>query len=172
MIVRFPLTLPAVPSLHLRPASVADTPVILALIRGLAEYERLPEECTVTEEQLRASLFGEYPQAEVILARLDDDVAGFALFFHNYSTFLGRHGLYLEDLFVWPRFRGQGIGRALLSRLARIALDRGCGRFEWSVLDWNEPAIGFYKRLGAVAMNDWTVYRVTDSALERLAGDA
>ncbi|HET6680885.1 MAG TPA: GNAT family N-acetyltransferase [Gemmatimonadaceae bacterium] len=160
------------PSLHLRPARVEDTPVILALIRGLAEYERLPHECTVTEEQLRASLFGEHPQAEVILARLDDEVAGFALFFHNYSTFVGRHGLYLEDLFVWPRFRGQGIGRALLSRLARIALDRGCGRFEWSVLDWNAPAIRFYQRLGAVAMNDWTVYRVTDSALERLAGEA
>lgn len=151
------------------PARVEDTPAILALIRGLAEYERLPDECTVTEAELRSSLFGERPQAEVILARLGDEVAGFALFFHNYSTFLGRHGLYLEDLFVWPRFRGQGIGHELLSHLARLALERGCGRFEWAVLDWNEPAIRFYERLGATAMTDWTVYRVTDSALERLA---
>ena len=123
----------------------------------------------VTAADIRASLFGEQPQAEVLIAEVGDDAAGFALFFHNYSTFLGRRGLYLEDLFVFPAHRGRGVGRALMGRLAQVAIERNCGRFEWWVLDWNEPAIRFYESLGARAMSDWTVYRLTGEPLARLA---
>ena len=156
-------------TISIRFATVEDVPLILKLIRGLAEYERLASEAVVTEAGLRKSLFGERPQAEVIIAELGGQPAGFALFFHNFSTFVGKHGLYLEDLFVFPEFRGHGIGRALMARLARIAVERDCGRFEWWVLDWNQPAIGFYESLGARAMSDWTVYRLTGDPLTRLA---
>jgi GNAT superfamily N-acetyltransferase len=158
-------------SLTIRPATVADAALVLAFIRDLAEYERLPHEVVATEELLRETLFGPAPGAEVLLAELDGEPAGFALFFHNFSTFLGRRGLYLEDLLVRPAARGRGVGRALLARLAAIARERECGRFEWSVLDWNESAIGFYRALGAVPMEDWTVYRVTGAALDRLADE-
>jgi GNAT superfamily N-acetyltransferase len=154
---------------RVRFATPDDVPVILACIRGLAEYERLGHEVVATEALLRETLFGPKPAAEVILALRGDEPAGFALFFHNYSTFLARPGVYLEDLFVFPQFRGQGLGRLLLARLARIALDRGCGRLEWSVLDWNADAIGFYQSLGAQAMTDWTVNRLSGDALQALA---
>ncbi len=153
----------------LRFATPDDVPVILSCIRGLAEYERLAHEVVATEELLRETLFGARPAAEVILAFEGEEAAGFALFFHNYSTFLARAGVYLEDLFVFPRFRGRGLGRILLARLARIALDRGCGRLEWSVLDWNVDAIRFYRSVGAQAMSDWTVNRLTGGALRALA---
>lgn len=154
----------------IRPATRADVPVILELIRGLAEYERLAHECIATEAALEATLFGERPGAEVLIATADGTPAGFALFFHNYSTFLAKRGIYLEDLFVQPAFRGRGIGKRLLAHLAQVALDRDCGRLEWSVLDWNVDAIRFYESLGAKAMDEWTVYRVTGEALGRLAG--
>lgn len=153
----------------IRPATVADVPLILDCIRGLAEYERLPHEVVATEDRLRRTLFGARPAAEVLLAHCGTEPAGFALFFHNYSTFLALPGIYLEDLFVRPEHRGSGIGGQLLAELARLAVDRDCGRLEWSVLDWNEPAIRFYQRLGAVAMDDWTVFRVTGEALLQLA---
>ncbi|HEU5358925.1 MAG TPA: GNAT family N-acetyltransferase [Gemmatimonadales bacterium] len=156
-------------ALTIRSATAADVPLILRFIRGLAEYERLLDECVATEALLRTSLFGPRPDAEVVIASLDDRPAGFALFFHSYSTFLARRGLYLEDLFVLPEFRGKGVGKALLRHLARLAVDRGCGRFEWAVLDWNESAIEFYESLGAVAMGDWITYRLTGEALARLA---
>lgn len=149
--------------------------MILELIGELAEYERLRHEVVATEDDLRRTLFGERPAAEVVLAEVEGAASpvGFALFFHNYSTFLGRPGLYLEDLFVRSAWRGRGIGRRMLEHLARIAVERGCGRFEWWVLDWNEPAIRFYRSIGAVPMDEWTVQRVTGAALERLArGDA
>jgi GNAT superfamily N-acetyltransferase len=151
-------------------ATVSDVPVILQMIRDLAEYERMADEVVATEAGLRESLFGLRPDAEVLIAYTDGQPAGFALYFHNYSTFVGRRGLYLEDLFVKPAFRGRGIGKRLLVELARIAIDRGCGRFEWTVLDWNEPAIGFYKSLGARSMDAWRIFRVTGDALTRLAG--
>ena len=157
---------------RVRPAVPDDAPLVVDLIRGLAEYERLAHECHATEERVRESVFGPEPDAEVVIAELDGRPAGFALFFHNYSTFLARRGLYLEDLFVYPEFRGRGVGRALLAHLARLAVERGCGRFEWWVLDWNAPAIGFYESLGAVPMSDWTVYRLAGDALRRLAGEA
>lgn len=153
-------------------AAAEDTPLILSFVRELAEYEKLSHEVVATEEALRDSLFGERPFAEVLLTFVEDEPAGFALFFHNFSTFLGKPGIYLEDLYVRPEHRGTGAGRALLSYLARLAVERGCGRLEWWVLDWNEPAVGFYKRIGARAMDDWTVYRLTGDALERLAGGA
>ena len=153
------------------PAVEADVPLILDLIRDLAEYEKLSDQVTATEADIARSLFGEQPRAEAVIARLDGEAIGFALFFHNYSTFLGRPGLYLEDLYVRPAFRGRGFGRRLLVHLARIAVDRGCGRFEWSVLDWNAPAIAAYRRAGAVPLEDWTVYRLTGDALKRLAGE-
>ena len=153
----------------LRSATPADTPLIVELIRGLAEYEKLAHECVATEERIRETLFGPKPQAEVVIAFLGNAAAGFALFFQNYSTFLARRGIYLEDLFVFPRFRGHGVGKALLRHLAKVAVERDCGRFEWSVLDWNESAIGFYKSIGAVAMDGWTTYRLTGDALKRLA---
>lgn len=145
----------------LRPARVEDVPVILALIKGLADYERLADQAVATREQLEATLFGPRPFAEVVLADDGDEVVGFALFFHNYSTFRGRPGLYLEDLYVIPERRGRGIGRALLLHLKEIAIARGCGRMEWSVLGWNEPAIGFYLKLGAEVMEDWRICRIS-----------
>jgi len=150
-------------------AEKEDTPLILEFIQGLAEYERLRDSCVATEEKLRDTLFSARPDAEVIIARLDGEPMGFALFFHNYSTFLAQRGMYLEDLFVKPAARGKGIGYALLSELARIAVERNCGRLEWAVLDWNELAIDFYHRIGAKAMNEWTVFRLTGDALEKLA---
>ena len=157
---------------RIREASEEDVPLILSLIRELAEYERLSHEVVATEEGLRESLFGERRYAEVLVAEQGGAPAGFALFFHNFSTFLGKPGIYLEDLYVKPEFRGAGIGKELLAHLARLAKRRDCGRLEWWVLDWNEPSIGFYKRLGAVPMDDWTVYRVSGSALEDLASEA
>ncbi len=146
-----------------------DVPTIFGLIEGLAEYERLSHEVTATEEALRDHLFGERRYCEVLMAEADGRAVGFALFFHNYSTFLTKPGIYLEDLFVLPEERGRGYGKALLSCLARVAVERGCGRLEWSVLDWNEPSIEFYRALGAVPMDEWTVYRVTGDALDALA---
>ena len=147
-----------------------DVSVILWFIRRLAEYERLSHEAAVTEELLRANLFGSRPVAEVLLGYHEDKPVAFAVFFHNFSTFLGKPGMYLEDLFVIPEMRGKGFGRALLVHLAKVAHERKCGRFEWSVLNWNEPAIQFYLNLGAVPMSDWTMFRVTGEALEKLAG--
>ena len=158
-----------VAKVEIRAAVEGDVPLILAFIRELAEYENLSHEVSATEEVLKESLFGERCVAEALLAHSGGEPAGFALFFHNFSTFLGRPGIYLEDLYVRPEFRGSGIGRALLVHLAKLAKERGCGRLEWWVLDWNEPSIGFYKNLGAVAMDDWTVYRVTGEALEKLS---
>lgn len=154
---------------EIRPATEDDVPIILSLIRELAEYERLSHEVVATEGLLRESLFGERRGAEVLIACCKGAPAGFALFFHSFSTFLGRPGIYLEDLYVKPEFRGMGVGRALLTHLARLAEERGCGRLEWAVLDWNEPAIKLYKSIGAVPMDEWTVYRVTGEALETLA---
>jgi GNAT superfamily N-acetyltransferase len=159
-------------SITLRAATAADTPQILAFIRGLAEYEKLSHACVATEEELRVTLFGPRPFAEVILAEWEGAPAGFALYFHNYSTFRARPGIYLEDLYVLPEKRGHGIGKALLTELARVAVERGCARLEWSVLDWNEPAIRFYRSLGAEPQDEWTIFRVTDDALTRLAGRA
>ena len=157
---------------HIRPATPDDAPLVVGLIHALAAYERLAHECVATEERVRESLFGPHPDAEVVIAEADGRAAGFALFFHNYSTFLAQRGLYLEDLFVYPEFRGRGVGRALLAHLARLSVARRCGRLEWWVLDWNEPAIRFYRSLGAAPMDDWTVYRLTGDALRRLAGEA
>jgi GNAT superfamily N-acetyltransferase len=154
----------------IRPATSDDVPTIARLIRALAEYERLAHRVELDEARLRDHLFGPRPYAEVILAEEAGAVVGFALFFHNFSTFLARPGVYLEDLFVEPAHRGRGHGKALLAALARLALERGCGRLEWSVLNWNEPAIGFYRALGAVPMDGWTVYRVTGDELRALAG--
>jgi len=153
----------------IRDATPDDIPTIAALIRALAEYERLAHEVVLDEGELRAHLFGERPYAEVILAEHEGGVVGFALFFHNFSTFLGKPGIYLEDLFVRPEHRGGGHGKALLAHLAGIAVARGCGRLEWSVLDWNEPSIAFYRSLGATAMDDWTTYRLTGDSLADLA---
>jgi GNAT superfamily N-acetyltransferase len=157
------------PELEIRAATGDDVPLILSLIKELAEYERLSHEVVATEEMLWDSLFGEPRVAEALLGYLGDDPAGFALFFHNFSTFLGRPGIFLEDLYVKPEFRGAGVGRALLVYLAKLARERGCGRLEWSVLDWNEPAIGFYKGIGASPVSGWTVYRLTGEPLDRLA---
>jgi GNAT superfamily N-acetyltransferase len=158
-----------VPELEIRAATEDDVPLILSLIKTLAGYERLSHEAVATEETLRASLFGERQVAETLLAHLGDDPAGFALFFYNFSTFLDRPGIYLEDLYVRPEYRGAGVGRALLVHLAGLARHRDCGRLEWSILDWNEPAIGFYESIGASPVSGWTVYRVTGRALEELA---
>ena len=156
-------------TIRIERATERDVPVILQMIRDLAEYERMSDQVVATETGLRESLFSGQRDAEVLLAYADDKPAGFALFFHNFSTFVGRKGLYLEDLFVKPELRGAGLGKRLLVELARIAVERRCGRFEWSVLDWNEPAIGFYKKLGAVPLNEWTIFRVTGDALAQLA---
>ncbi len=155
---------------RIEPAAESDVPLILRFIKGLAEYERLADQVAATEDGLRASLFGPNPAAEVVIAYSGSEPVGFALFFHNYSTFLGQRGVYLEDLFVLPEWRGRGAGRALLSYLARVSIDRNCGRLEWAVLDWNEPAIGFYKSLGAQPMHDWTVFRLTGDELASLGG--
>lgn len=157
---------------RIRFAQAADTPVILGFIRALAVYEKLEADCVATEESLRATLFGPRPYAEVLLIEEGGKAHGFALFFHNYSTFLARPGIYLEDLFVNPAARGKGYGKALLAKLAEIALARGCGRLEWSVLDWNQPSIDFYLSLGARPMDEWTVYRVDGDALGALAAQA
>ena len=154
----------------IRFADAADTPVILRFIRALAEYEKLEHECLADEASLRAQLFGPRPYAEVLLIEEDGAAHGFALFFHNFSTFLAKPGIYLEDLFVDPAQRGKGYGKALLVRLAGIAVERGCGRLEWSVLDWNKPSIDFYLSLGARPMDEWTVYRLDGAALEQLGG--
>src|SRR4029077_17778497 len=173
---------------EIRPATAADVPIILELIRALATYERAPNDVTATEDGLSKVLFGadrhgtrrwlskiffgEKPAAEVLLAFEDETAVGFAVFFHNFSTWLGRPGLYLEDLFVRPEDRGKGYGRALLIHLAKIARDRGCGRMEWAVLDWNDPAIQFYHKLGAKPMEEWTVFRLTRDGIAKLADAA
>jgi GNAT superfamily N-acetyltransferase len=156
---------------QIRPATRADVPVILQLIRDLATYERAPNDVTATEDLLEHVLFGDKPSAEVRLAFEGDEPVGFAVFFQNFSTWLGRPGLYLEDLFVKPEHRGKGYGRALLVDLARIAQERDCGRMEWAVLDWNEPAIQFYRKLGAKPMHEWTVFRLTPEEIRNLAAE-
>lgn len=155
-------------TLAIRPGTRADVPVIAELIRGLARYEKLEDAVTMTEERLAANLFGPHHYAETLIAEMDGSPVGFALFFHNFSTFLAQPGIYLEDLFVVPEQRAGGIGRALLKELARLAVERECGRLEWSVLDWNRDAIGFYERLGARPNSEWTVYRLTGEALSAL----
>jgi GNAT superfamily N-acetyltransferase len=158
------------PIVTIRPVHRHEMGVVLGFIRELAVYERLEEQCVATEADLATALFGARPYAEVVFACLDDTPVGFALFFHNFSTFLGKPGLYLEDLFVRPAARGLGLGKRLLVWLARTALERGCERLDWAVLDWNEPSIGFYHRLGGVALDDWTTFRLSGAALQRLAG--
>lgn len=155
---------------RIRPAAPADVATVLRFVRELAEYEREPDAVEATEAMLADALFGNPPAAEAVIAEGEDGAIGFALFFHNFSTWTGRRGLYLEDLYVTPEARGLGAGKALLAHLAGIALDRGCARFEWSVLDWNAPAIAFYRSVGAEPMAEWTVQRVTGEALRRLAG--
>jgi GNAT superfamily N-acetyltransferase len=157
-------------TLAIRPATRADLPLIAEFIRDLAEYERLSHEVRFDEARLGENLFGPRPYAEVLIGEIDGTPQGFALFFHNFSTFEGRPGLYLEDLFVRPQARGAGLGKALLAHLARLCVERACARLEWSVLDWNEPSIGFYKGLGARMMDEWTVMRVDGEALKTLAG--
>ncbi len=159
----------AQPGVALRFAQASDAPLVLAFIRELADYEQLPHEVLADADSLAESLFGETPAAEVVIAEVEGMPAGFALFFHNYSTFLGRRGLYLEDLFVRPAYRGKGLGRVLMSFLAKLSVERDCGRFEWSVLDWNTPAIDFYRSLGARGMDEWTSQRLTGPALHALA---
>jgi len=154
---------------RIRGARKGDAPVIMQLIRDLAEYEKLAHEVVATELDIDTQLFGAHPHAEALLAEFQDEPVGFALFFHNFSTFLGRPGLYLEDLFVKPDYRGRGFGKQLLATLARIAVERGCGRFEWAVLDWNTPAIRFYESLGAKIISEWKINRVTGDALNELA---
>src|SRR5262245_6449036 len=154
----------------IRSATPVDIPAIAQLIQALADYERLAHEVSLDENRLREHLFGPRPFAEVLLAQEAREVVGFALFFHNYSTFLGKPGIYLEDLFVQPEYRGKGYGKEVLVALARLAVGRGFGRLEWAVLNWNEPAIAFYRSLGAIPMDEWTVYRTTQDALTRLAG--
>jgi GNAT superfamily N-acetyltransferase len=156
--------------ISIRPAREDEVPLVLQFVRELAEYEHLLHEAVATEERVRRDLFGPRPYAEVVFACLDDEPVGFALFFHNYSTFLGKPGIYLEDLFVRPTARSRGVGKALLGWLAAEAVKRDCGRLEWAVLDWNETAIRFYRSLGARAMDEWTVFRVDGEALAALAG--
>ncbi|MBX3397443.1 MAG: GNAT family N-acetyltransferase [Gemmataceae bacterium] len=153
----------------IRPATPADVPTIVSLIRALADYEKLTHEVVLDDDRLREHLFGPRPYAEVLMAEVEGRSVGFALFFHNYSTFLGRPGIYLEDLFVLPEHRGHGLGKALLVALAKLAAERECGRLEWAVLDWNEPSIRFYESLGAVAKKEWIIYRTTGEALAKLA---
>jgi GNAT superfamily N-acetyltransferase len=156
-------------SIEIAPATPADVPMVLTLITALAEYEKMRHDVVATEASLHQALFGPKPGAEAIIARADGTAAGFALFFHNFSTFMGKRGLYLEDLFVLPEFRGRSIGKALLQYLAQLALQRDCARFEWAVLDWNRPARDFYESLGAEAKSDWIIHRVSGPALQRLA---
>lgn len=158
--------------IDIAPAQPADVPDILALIRGLAEYEKLAHEAVATEADLRENLFGSRPYAEALIARAGTAAVGFALFFHNYSTFTGRPGLYVEDIFVVPAWRGRGIGKRFFARMAKIAIERRCGRMEWAVLDWNAPAIEFYRSIDARAMDEWTVQRLTGESLARLAREA
>ena len=157
-------------TLHIRAGERADVPLIAELIRGLAKYERLEDEVTMTEAKLDRALFGERAYAETLIAEDGGGAVGFALFFHNFSTFLAQPGIYLEDLFVLPEHRGEGVGKALLEKLAQLAVERECGRLEWAVLDWNKSAIGFYERLGAKPNSEWTVYRLTGEYLRALAG--
>jgi GNAT superfamily N-acetyltransferase len=157
--------------LVIRPAEEADVPLILSYIRELAHFEKLADRVSATEDQLRRTLFGPRPAAEIFLAELRGNPVGFALFFQTYSTFLAQPGIYLEDLYVRPEARGQGVGRALLARVAKVARDRECGRMEWSVLDWNERAIRFYRNLGAQPLDEWTVYRLPAEAIARLAAE-
>lgn len=157
------------PDVSLRFATETDVHLILSLIKGIAEYEKLLHEVVATEEVLKENLFGKRRTAEVILAFYKNEPAGFALFFHNFSTFIGKPGIYLEDLFVKPELRGKGIGKILLTYLGKLAIERDCGRIEWSVLDWNESAINFYKKLGARPMDEWTVFRVAGEAIANLA---
>ncbi|MBN8478970.1 MAG: GNAT family N-acetyltransferase [Burkholderiales bacterium] len=159
------------PVSRVRPARRADVPAIHALIRELADFERLTHVCTGTADDLEQAAFGSRPAVEVLVAEELGKIDGFALFFHTFSTFLGRRGLWLEDLYVRPERRGSGIGTALLKALAALAVERGCGRFEWAVLDWNTPAIGFYERMGATVLPDWRIARVTGEALDRLGRD-
>jgi GNAT superfamily N-acetyltransferase len=156
-------------SIRIVPAQASDAPVILEMIRALAEYEQLTHEVVATEDGLRQSLFGPRPAGEVVLAYAGETPVGFALFFHNFSTFLGRHGLYLEDLFVVPEWRGKGVGKQLLAHVAAIAESRNCGRMEWAVLDWNESAIAFYRRMGAHVLDEWRICRLTGSELRAAA---
>jgi GNAT superfamily N-acetyltransferase len=156
-------------SIRIVPAQAADVGVILGMITALAEYEQLTHEMTATEDDLRHALFGPRPAAEVVLAYSGEQPIGFALFFHNFSTFLGRHGLYLEDLFVVPEWRGKGVGKQLLAHVASIAESRNCGRLEWTVLDWNESAIAFYRRMGAHVLDEWRICRLTGSELRAAA---
>ena len=153
----------------IRPATIEDTEEMLALIYELALYEKAPEEAKATAEQIQESFFGENPQVFCEIVEVDGEIAGFAIWFLNYSTWLGKHGIYLEDLFIRPQFRGKGFGKALLKHLAAICEKRGYGRFQWWVLNWNEPSIEFYKSLGAIAMDEWTIYRVSGGALTELA---
>lgn len=155
--------------IHVAPATPHDVPAILSMIRELAEYEKLLDRMKATEESLRRDLFGPRPYAEVLMGRLEGRIVGYALFFHSYSTFLARPGIYLEDVYVQPAARGRGVGKALLSAVARIARERNCGRLEWSVLDWNKPSIDFYLSLGAVPLDDWTMYRLDERAIANLA---
>jgi GNAT superfamily N-acetyltransferase len=159
-------------TITIRPAGREDIPLVLGFIRDLARYERLEHEVTASEAELQEALFGAHRYAEVVFACDGGQPVGFALFFHNFSTFKGRPGIYLEDLFVRPEARGRGIGKRLLAWLARTAVERRCARLEWAVLDWNEPSIGFYRSLGAVAMDEWTTFRLTGEALALLAGSA
>jgi GNAT superfamily N-acetyltransferase len=156
--------------LHIDPATERDVPVLLSLIKALAEYERMAGDVVADEALVRSSFFGAAPSAEAVIARMGEEPVGFAVWFYNHSTFLGRRGLYLEDLFVVPEWRGRGVGRALLAHLARVAVAGGCGRMEWSVLNWNEPAIRFYRSLNAKPMDEWTVFRLTGDDIARLAG--
>ena len=160
------------PRFHIAPATPGDVPAVLSMIRALADFEQLAHLCVATEESLHAALFGPSPLIEVLVGWEARTAVGFALFFHNFSTFLGRKGLYLEDLFVQPAYRGRGYGQALLIRLAQIAVARDCGRFDWAVLDWNEAASGFYRSLGATVLPDWRITRVAGDALARLAARA
>lgn len=157
------------PLFTIRPATAEDAPLLLAFIRGIAEYERLTHQVTATEEGLRASLFGHEPSAEALLAFADGEPAGFAVYFHSYSTFLGRRGMHLEDLYVSPQHRRRGLGALLLRGVAAIAVERGCGRFEWLALDWNTDAHRFYKGLGAEMLSEWRLFRIQGDALQRLA---
>ena len=159
-------------SVRIRSAVAADVPLILQFIRELAEYEKLAHQVVATEADIRGSLFGARPAAECLIAEFQGKPAGFALFFHNFSTFLGKPGIYLEDLYVKPELRGKSVGRRLLAQLAKLAVSRGCGRFEWAVLDWNAPAIGFYRNLGAQMLDDWKINRLTGEALQKLAAEA
>jgi GNAT superfamily N-acetyltransferase len=156
-------------TIQIRSATVADVPLILSFIQALATYEQLRDRCIATEEDLRRTLFADHPFAQVVIAQYQGVAVGFALYFYNYSTFLAKPGMYLEDLFVLEAYRGKGVGLALLKHLSKIAMAKGCGRFEWSVLDWNTPAISFYRKIGAVGMDEWTVQRLDELGIARLA---